>query len=134
LDKEVVSLGKVKGTDSVASEKANKDATESLEKAISTYSYGVLKEYLDGALVSGTGFDSKKMREFSVEVAKELITSAEKRGDWKTSKNEYVVMYVMNKETIKTTSAKYFRERLSAVIQKLNDYSDTFDKTQTVTN
>ena len=37
-------------------------------------------------------------------------------------------------ETIKTTSAKYFRERLSAVIQKLNDYSDTFDKTQTVTN
>ena len=93
---------------------------------------GVLKEYLDGALVSGTGFDSKKMREFSVEVAKELITSAEKRGDWKTSKNEYVVMYVMNKETIKTTSAKYFRERLSAVIQKLNDYSDTFDKTQTV--
>ena len=55
LDKEVVSLGKVKGTDSVASEKANKDATESLEKAISTYSYGVLKEYLDGALVSGTG-------------------------------------------------------------------------------
>ena len=66
------------------------------------------------------------------EVAKELITSAEKRGDWKTSKNEYVVMYVMNKETIKTTSAKYFRERLSAVIQKLNDYSDTFDKTQTV--
>ena len=134
LDKEVVSLGKVKGTDSVASEKANKDATESLEKAISTYSYGVLKEYLDGALVSGTGFDSKKMREFSVEIAKELITSAEKRGDWKTSKNEYVVMYVMNKETIKTTSAKYFRERLSAVIQKLNDYSDTFDKTQTVTN
>ena len=39
LDKEVVSLGKVKGTDSVASEKANKDATESLEKAISIYSF-----------------------------------------------------------------------------------------------
>ncbi len=77
-----------------------------------------MKEYLDGALVSGTGFDSKKMREFSVEVAKELITSAEKRGDWKTSKNEYVVMYVMNKETIKTTSAKYFRDRFSRI-----DYS-----------
>ena len=41
-------------------------------------------------------------------------------------------MYVMNKETIKSTSARYFRERLSAVIQKLNDYSNTFDKTQTV--
>ena len=60
LDKEVVSLSKVKGTDSLAVEKANKDALSSLEKAISTYSYGVLKEYLDGALVSGTGFDSKK--------------------------------------------------------------------------
>ena len=134
LDKEVVSLSKVKGTDPVAAEKSNKDALQSLEKAISTYSYGVLKEYLDGALLTGTGFDSKKMKEFSEEISKELITSAEKRGEWKTSTNEYVVMYVMNKETIKTTSAKYFRERLSAVIQKLNDYSATFDKTQTVTN
>ena len=132
LDKEVVSLSKVKGTDPVAAEKSNKDALQSLEKAISTYSYGVLKEYLDGALLTGTGFDSKKMKEFSEEISKELITSAEKRGEWKTSKNEYVVMYVMNKETIKSTSARYFRERLSAVIQKLNDYSNTFDKTQTV--
>ena len=37
LDKEVVSLSKVKGTDSLAVEKANKDALSSLEKAISTY-------------------------------------------------------------------------------------------------
>ncbi len=72
------------------------------------------------------------MREFSVKIAKELSTSAVEGWDWKTSKNEYVVMYVMNKETIKSTSARYFRERLSAVIQKLNDYSNTFDKTQTV--
>ncbi len=132
LDKEVVSLSKVKGTDSLAVEKANKDALSSLEKAISTYSYSILKEYLEGALVSGPGFDSKKMKEFSEEVSKELITTAEKRGEWSTSKNEYVIMYVMNKETIKSTSARYFKERLDSVVQKLNEYSNTFDKTQTV--
>ena len=72
------------------------------------------------------------MKEFSEEVSKELITTAEKRGEWSTSKNEYVIMYVMNKETIKSTSARYFKERLDSVVQKLNEYSNTFDKTQTV--
>jgi len=100
LDKEVVSLSKVKGTDPVAAEKSNKDALQSLEKAISTYSYGVLKEYLDGALLTGTGFDSKKMKEFSEEISKELITSAEKRGEWKTSKNESIASFPSATSTI----------------------------------
>ncbi len=129
LDNELVAVAKGKGSDPISLEQANAEGKKDLEKAIGDYSYNVLKEYLDGTLVTGPGFDYQKMKDFSIDIAKESMKNAEKRGEWTTSKNQIVVLYKVNKSNIRSIASQYFKDRLSLVILKLNEYKDTLEKT-----
>ena len=62
------------------------------------------------------------------EIAKEVSVNARRKGSWSTSKNETVVLYTIDKESIKSSATRMFNERLGAVIQKLNDYKNNFEQ------
>ncbi len=129
LDTELAVVSKMSGGSQESITKAENDAKQGLQGAARDYSYSLLSNYLNGSLLTGPGFDSKKMREFSDEIAKELMSNAERRGMWSTSKNETVVLYTMDKQLIREASVRIFSERLDAVVVKLTEYKDTFQQT-----
>ncbi|RRD40928.1 hypothetical protein EII29_00305 [Leptotrichia sp. OH3620_COT-345] len=133
LDVEIASVSKIKGTGEEATTKAESDAKAGVQTGARDYAYEVLNNYLSGALVSGPGFNSSKMREFANEIAKEVSASAQRRGSWKTSKNETVTLYTIDKQTIKSAAGRVFNERLGAVIQKLTEYRNNFEQAQGAT-
>ncbi len=130
LDTELAVVSKVSGGSQESITKAENDAKLGLQGAAKEYSYSLLSNYLNGSLLTGPGFDSKKMKEFADEIAKELLNNAERRGMWSTSKNETVVLYTLEKQLIRNASAKIFSERLDAVVIKLTEYKNTFQQTQ----
>lgn len=130
LDTELVVVSKVSGGKQESITKAENEARSDLQSATRDYSYNILNDYLTGSLITGPGFDSKKMKEFSDDISKELINNAEKRGMWTTSKNETVVLYTLNKQLVKNASAKVFSERLDSVVVKLTEYKNVFQQTQ----
>lgn len=132
LDTELAVVSKVSGGKQESITKAENEAKSDLQLAAREYSYSILNNYLTGSLLSGPGFDSKKMKEFADDISKELINNAEKRGMWTTSKNETVVLYTLNKQLVKNASAKVFAERLDSVVIKLTEYKNTFEQTQLV--
>lgn len=107
---------------------ASEDALSSMKKAAQKYSYEILKGYLEGAILTGVGFNNSKMKEFSQEVAEKVYNESVRRGVWSTSKNETVVLYTLSKERVREESSKLFDERLSAVINRLGEYQNTFNK------
>ena len=128
LDTEVVAVSKVKGTGDDAISKADKDARTGVQNGAKDYAYEVLNGYLNSSLVSGPGFNSTKMREFASDIAKEVSSSAQRKGSWSTSKKETIVLYTIDKEAIRNSASRMFNERLGSVIQKLNDYKNNFDQ------
>ncbi|MDO5089012.1 MAG: hypothetical protein Q4D53_04420 [Leptotrichiaceae bacterium] len=130
LDVEIASVSKIKGTGEEAAAKADADAKAGVQTGARDYAYEVLNNYLSGALVNGPGFNSSKMREFANEIAKEVSVNAQRKGSWKTSKNETVVLYTVDKQTIKSAAGRAFNERLGAVIQKLTEYRNNFERVQ----
>ena len=132
LDTELAVVSKVSGGKQESITKAENEARSDLQSATRDYSYNILNDYLTGSLITGPGFDSKKMKEFADDISKELINNAEKRGMWTTSKNETVVLYTLNKQLVKNASAKVFAERLDSVVIKLTEYKNTFEQTQLV--
>lgn len=130
LDTELAVVSKVSGGKQESITKAENEARSDLQSATRDYSYNILNDYLTGSLITGPGFDSKKMKEFADDISKELINNAEKRGMWTTSKNETVVLYTLNKQLVKNTSAKVFSERLDSVVVKLTEYKNVFQQTQ----
>ena len=130
LDTELAVVSKVSGGKQESITKAENEARSDLQSATRDYSYNILNDYLTGSLITGPGFDSKKMKEFADDISKELINNAEKRGMWTTSKNETVVLYTLNKQLVKNASAKAFSERLDSVVVKLTEYKNVFQQTQ----
>ena len=128
LDTEIAAVSKMKGTGADSIEKADKDAKAGVQTGAKDYAYEILNGYLNSSLVSGPGFNSSKMREFANEIAKEVSVNARRKGSWSTSKNETVVLYTIDKESIKSSATRMFNERLGAVIQKLNDYKNNFEQ------
>ena len=128
LDTEIAAVSKIKGKGEDAVSKADTDAKKGVQNGARDYAYEILNEYLNGSLVSGPGFNTFKMREFANEIAKEVSVNARRKGSWSTSKNETVVLYTIDKESIKSSATRMFNERLGAVIQKLNDYKNNFEQ------
>lgn len=125
---ELVAISVVKNGNQESLDKAEKDAQSTIKKAIKEYSNEMLNNYLNGALVSGPGFDSSKMKVFAEEISNELYEKAEKRGMWSTSKKETVMMYTISKQTVKDKVKDIFSKRLDEVIKKLSEYQKKFNE------
>ena len=127
LDTELVVVSKVSGGKQESITKAENEARSDLQSATRDYSYNILNDYLTGSLITGPGFDSKKMKDIADEIAKDALSSAYQKGKWITGKNETVILYSIEKETVRKMSVKMFRERLNSVIEKLTEYRNVFE-------
>ena len=94
---------------------------------IKEYSYLVLTSYLKETGVTGQNFDVKKMKDIADQIAKEALLSATQKGKWITGRNDTVMLYLIEKETVRKMSAKAFRERLTNLIEKLTEYRGVFE-------
>ena len=126
-EKELSVVSKVKGSNNESITKAENDVRLTLQGIIKSYSYTILSTYLKESGISGTGFDSKKMKDIADEIAKDALSSAYQKGKWITGKNETVILYSIEKETVRKMSIKMFRERLNSVIEKLTEYRNVFE-------
>ncbi len=124
---ELAVVSKAKGSNQESATKAENDGQLALQGGIKEYSYNLLNAYLKGIEVEGTGFDSKKMKDLADNIAKEALASIQYKGKWITGKNETVVLYTIEKETIKKMTTKAFKERLNSLIHKLTEYRNIFE-------
>lgn len=125
---ELVVVSKKSKVTSESLASATEDALSSMKKASQKYSYEILKGYLEGAILTGIGFNNAKMKEFSEEVSEIVYNESIRRGVWSTSKDETVVLFTLPKERIREESSRLFDERLSAVIDRLGNYQNTFNQ------
>ena len=121
----VVSKARVSNHESTT--KAENDARLTLQTTIKEYSYLVLASYLKETGVTGQNFDVKKMKDIADQIAKEALLSATQKGKWITGRNDTVMLYLIEKETVRKMSAKAFRERLTNLIEKLTEYRGVFE-------
>ena len=124
---ELVVVSKAKGSNQESTTKAENDARLTLQSAIKEYSYLVLTSYLKETGVTGQNFDVKKMKDIADQIAKEALLSATQKGKWITGRNDTVMLYLIEKETVRKMSAKAFRERLTNLIEKLTEYRGVFE-------
>ena len=124
---ELVVVSKARGSNQESTTKAENDARLTLQSTIKEYSYLVLNTYLKEAGVTGHGFDTKKMKDIADQIAKEALLSATQKGKWITGRNDTVMLYLIEKETVRKMSAKAFKERLTNLIDKLTEYRGVFE-------
>ena len=126
-DVQLAVVSKARGSNQESTTKAENDARLTLQTTIKEYSYLVLSTYLKEAGVTGHGFDTKKMKDIADQIAKEALSSAIQKGKWITGRNDTVMLYLIEKETVRKMSAKAFKERLTNLIDKLTEYRGVFE-------
>ena len=126
-DTQLAVVSKAKGSNQESTTKAENDARLTLQTTIKEYSYLVLTSYLKETGVTGQNFDVKKMKDIADQIAKEALLSATQKGKWITGRNDTVMLYLIEKETVRKMSAKAFRERLTNLIEKLTEYRGVFE-------
>ena len=126
-DTQLAVVSKAKGSNQESTTKAENDARLTLQTTIKEYSYLGLSTYLKEAGVTGHGFDTKKMKDIADQIAKEALSSAIQKGKWITGRNDTVMLYLIEKETVRKMSAKAFKERLTNLIDKLTEYRGVFE-------
>lgn len=126
-EKELAVVAKAKGSNNESTTKAENDSRLTLQGVIKDYSYNLLSNYLKGTEISGTGFDTKKMKDLADDIAKDALRQLHQKGKWITGKNETVILYTIEKETVRKMTASLFKERLNSLIQKLTEYRNVFD-------
>ena len=55
------------------------------------------------------------------------MSSAIQKGKWITGRNDTIMLYLIEKETVRKMSAKAFKERLINLIDKLTEYRGVFE-------
>ena len=126
-DVQLAVVSKARGSNQESTTKAENDARLTLQSTIKEYSYQVLTTYLKETGITGQNFDVKKMKELADQIAKEALISATQKGKWITGRNDTVMLYLIEKETVRKMSAKAFRERLTNLIEKLTEYRGVFE-------
>ena len=126
-DVQLAVVSKARGSNQESTTKAENDARLTLQSTIKEYSYLVLTTYLKETGITGQNFDVKKMKELADQIAKEALISATQKGKWITGRNDTVMLYLIEKETVRKMSAKAFRERLTNLIEKLTEYRGVFE-------
>ena len=126
-DVQLAVVSKAKGSNQESTTKAENDARLTLQTTIKEYSYLVLTTYLKETGITGQNFDVKKMKDIADQIAKEALLSATQKGKWITGRNDTVMLYLIEKETVRKMSAKAFRERLTNLIEKLTEYRGVFE-------
>ena len=126
-DVQLAVVSKARGSNQESTTKAENDARLTLQSTIKEYSYLVLTTYLKETGITGQNFDVKKMKELADQIAKEALLSATQKGKWITGRNDTVMLYLIEKETVRKMSAKAFRERLTNLIEKLTEYRGVFE-------
>ena len=121
-DVQLAVVSKARGSNQESTTKAENDARLTLQSTIKEYSYLVLTTYLKETGITGQNFDVKKMKDIADQIAKEALLSATQKGKWITGRNDTVMLYLIEKETVRKMSAKAFRERLTNLIEKLTEY------------
>ena len=126
-DVQLAVVSKARGSNQESTTKAENDARLTLQTTIKEYSYLVLTTYLKETGITGQNFDVKKMKDIADQIAKEALISATQKGKWITGRNDTVMLYLIEKETVRKMSAKAFRERLTNLIEKLTEYRGVFE-------
>ena len=126
-DVQLAVVSKARGSNQESTTKAENDARLTLQTTIKEYSYLVLTSYLKETGITGQNFDVKKMKDIADQIAKEALLSATQKGKWITGRNDTVMLYLIEKETVRKMSAKAFRERLTNLIEKLTEYRGVFE-------
>ena len=126
-DVQLAVVSKARGSNQESTTKAENDARLTLQSTIKEYSYLVLTTYLKETGITGQNFDVKKMKDIADQIAKESLSSAIQKGKWITGRNDTVMLYLIEKETVRKMSAKAFRERLTNLIEKLTEYRGVFE-------
>ena len=126
-DVQLAVVSKARGSNQESTTKAENDARLTLQSTIKEYSYLVLTTYLKETGITGQNFDVKKMKDIADQIAKEALLSATQKGKWITGRNDTVMLYLIEKETVRKMSAKAFRERLTNLIEKLTEYKGVFE-------
>ena len=126
-DVQLAVVSKARGSNQESTTKAENDARLTLQSTIKEYSYLVLTTYLKEIGITGQNFDVKKMKDIADQIAKEALLSATQKGKWITGRNDTVMLYLIEKETVRKMSAKAFRERLTNLIEKLTEYRGVFE-------
>ena len=126
-DVQLAVVSKARGSNQESTTKAENDARLTLQSTIKEYSYLVLTTYLKETGITGQNFDVKKMKDIADQRAKEALLSATQKGKWITGRNDTVMLYLIEKETVRKMSAKAFRERLTNLIEKLTEYRGVFE-------
>ena len=126
-DVQLAVVSKARGSNQESTTKAENDARLTLQTTIKEYSYLVLTSYLKETGVTGQNFDVKKMKDIADQIAKEALLSATQKGKWITGHNDTVMLYLIEKETVRKMSAKAFKERLTNLIEKLTEYRGVFE-------
>ena len=126
-DVQLAVVSKARGSNQESATKAENDARLTLQSTIKEYSYLVLTTYLKETGITGQNFDVKKMKDIADQIAKEALLSATQKGKWITGRNDTVMLYLIEKETVRKMSAKAFRERLTNLIEKLTEYRGVFE-------
>ena len=126
-DVQLAVVSKTRGSNQESTTKAENDARLTLQTTIKEYSYLVLTTYLKETGITGQNFDVKKMKDIADQIAKEALLSATQKGKWITGRNDTVMLYLIEKETVRKMSAKAFRERLTNLIEKLTEYRGVFE-------
>ena len=126
-DVQLAVVSKARGSNQESTTKAENDARLTLQTTIKEYSYLVLTTYLKETGITGQNFDVKKMKDRADQIAKEALLSATQKGKWITGRNDTVMLYLIEKETVRKMSAKAFRERLTNLIEKLTEYRGVFE-------
>lgn len=126
-DVQLAVVSKARGSNQESTTKAENDARLTLQSTIKEYSYLVLTTYLKETGIIGQNFDVKKMKDIADQIAKEALLSATQKGKWITGRNDTVMLYLIEKETVRKMSAKAFRERLTNLIEKLTEYRGVFE-------
>ena len=126
-DVQLAVVSKARGSNQESTTKAENDARLTLQTTIKEYSYLVLTTYLKETGITGQNFDVKKMKDIADQIAKEALLSATQKGKWITGRNDTVMLYLIEKETVRKMSAKAFRERLTNLIEKLTEYRGVFE-------
>ena len=126
-DVQLAVVSKARGSNQESTTKAENDARLTLQSTIKEYSYLVLTTYLKETGITGQNFDVKKMKDIADQIAKEALLSATQKGKGITGRNDTVMLYLIEKETVRKMSAKAFRERLTNLIEKLTEYRGVFE-------
>lgn len=103
------------------------DAKKGLEKAISSYAYGKLKNLLEETNLIGPGFNEVKMKQLANDIASKYIYTEkyDLSGVWQVSgEYKYYTLLKIDKKLLDSYITAIFKIRLEKVIQSLNNLKE----------